>query len=98
MASAMRSVENALGRCLRGAVGTSIHGASERTPTRRVDAGIYLAYARRMSNRTRPKAILLHLSDEERALLDSKSAAVGLSRADLLRLLLRGALPSQVPQ
>jgi hypothetical protein len=51
-----------------------------------------------MSNRTRPKAILLHLSDEERALLDSKSAAVGLSRADLLRLLLRGALPSQVAQ
>lgn len=49
-----------------------------------------------MSNRTRPKAILLHLSDEERALLDAKSAAFGLSRADLIRLLLRGVLPPQV--
>ena len=51
-----------------------------------------------MSNRTRPKAILLHLSDEERAILDAKSAAYGLSRADLLRLLLRGAIPSQAAQ
>lgn len=43
--------------------------------------------------RTRPKAFLIHLSDHERELLDRLSREAGLTRADVIRLLLRGALP-----
>jgi len=48
--------------------------------------------------RTRPKAILVHLSDHERELLDRRSREAGLSRADVIRLLLRGALPAVAAQ
>ncbi|NBP70622.1 MAG: ribbon-helix-helix protein, CopG family [Cytophagia bacterium] len=46
--------------------------------------------------RTRPKAILVHLSDQERELLDRRSRDAGVSRAAVIRLLLRGALLAEV--
>lgn len=47
-----------------------------------------------MSRRSQSKPFILLLSDDERRRLDAEASTRGVSRADVIRLLLRGALPA----